>query len=152
MLKSFRKRSRKGGLRRIADPPQTPPTEDSSERLSERMCMMQGTVARGKPIEITDADFDQQVLGAAEPVVVDFWAPWCPPCRVIAPILAELADEYAGKLTIAKVNIDEQQRSITRFGIQGAPTLVIFKDGKEVDRLVGARRKSNYQAHFDAVL
>lgn len=114
--------------------------------------MMQGTVAGGKPIEVTDADFDQQVLGAAAPVVVDFWAPWCPPCRVIAPILAELADEYAGKLTIAKINIDEQQRSMIRFGIQGAPTLIIFKDGKEIDRLVGARRKSSYQAHFDAVL
>jgi thioredoxin 1 len=116
------------------------------------MYMMQGTVTIRKPIEVTDADFDQQVLDAVGPVVVDFWAPWCPPCRVIGPILAELANEYAGRLTIAKVNIDEQQRSMIRYGIQGAPTLVIFKDGKEVERLVGARRKSHYQAHFDAVL
>jgi thioredoxin 1 len=114
--------------------------------------MMQGTATVGKPIDVTDADFERQVLGADGPVVVDFWAPWCPPCRVIGPILAELAGEYAGRLTIAKVNIDEQQRSMIRYSIQGAPTLVIFKDGKEVDRLVGARRKSNYQEHFDAVL
>ena len=114
--------------------------------------MMNETATLGKPIEVTDAEFERRVLGAAEPVVVDFWAPWCPPCRVIAPILAELAGEYAGRLTIAKVNIDEQQRYFTRLGIQGAPTLIIFKDGKEIDRLVGARRKSNYQEHFDAVL
>ena len=113
---------------------------------------MKVTATPSKPIEVTDADFERQVLGAAEPVVVDFWAPWCPPCRVIAPILAELAGQYAGRLTIAKVNIDEQPRSMIMFGIQGAPTLVIFRDGKEVDRLVGARRKSNYQEHFDAVL
>src|SRR5262245_48849586 len=105
---------------------------------------MNGTTLVTTPIVVTDADFEQRVLKSAEPVVVDFWAPWCPPCRAIAPILAELAGEYAGRLTVAKVNIDEQQRYMTMLGIQGAPTLIIFKDGKEVDRLVGARRKSNY--------
>ena len=103
-------------------------------------------------VNVTDRSFGPEVEQSSLPVVVDFWAPWCPPCRVIAPILAELAGEYAGRLTIAKVNIDEQQRSMIRFGIQGAPTLIIFKDGKEVDRLVGARRKSSYQERFDAVL
>ncbi len=92
------------------------------------------------------------MLKATEPVVVDFWAPWCPPCRAIAPILAELASEYAGRLTVVKVNTDVQQRYSGMLGIQGMPTLIIFKGGKEVDRLLGAQRKSNYQAHFDAVL
>jgi thioredoxin 1 len=113
---------------------------------------MKGIAPVGTPVDLTDADFEQQVLNAAGPVVVDFWAPWCPPCRLIAPILKELAGEYAGRLTVAKVNIDTEQRYMTQLGIQGAPTLVIFKDGKEVDRLLGARRKPNYQAHFDAVL
>jgi thioredoxin 1 len=113
---------------------------------------MQATATPAAPIEVTDDDFEQQVLNATVPVVVDFWAPWCPPCRVIAPILAELAGEYAGRLTVAKLNTDDHQLYAARLGIQGLPTLVIFKGGKEVERLIGARRKANYQARFDAVL
>ena len=113
---------------------------------------MQGVATQTKPIDVTDVDFERQVLKAALPVVVEFWAPWCPPCRVIAPILAELATEYAGRLTVAKINTDDHQRYMSQFGVQGLPTLIIFKDGKEVERLVGARRKSHYQASFDAVL
>jgi len=84
--------------------------------------------------------------------VVDFWAPWCPPCRVIGPILNELAAEYSGRLTIAKLNTDEHQRCMVRLGVQGLPTLIIFKDGREVERLMGARPKRHYQEHFDALL
>lgn len=105
-----------------------------------------------KPTEVTDADFDQKVLKASTPVVVDFWAPWCGPCRQVAPILDELAGEYAEKVSIVKVNTDDNQQYAAQLGIQGIPTLIIFKDGQEVDRMVGAMRKPNYKAHIDAVL
>jgi thioredoxin 1 len=102
--------------------------------------------------EVSDSDFAQTILAADVPVAVDFWAPWCPPCRVIAPILADLAAEYGDQLRIVKLNIDIHPSYIGRFGIRGAPTLIVFKDGQEVDRLIGAQRKATYQAHFDAIL
>jgi len=105
-----------------------------------------------EPITVTDADFAQQVLQSALPVAVDFWAPWCPPCRAIAPILKELAGEYADTLVIAKLNIDDNPYYFSRLGIRGAPTLIIFKDGVELDRLLGAMPKAHYRARFDAVL
>jgi thioredoxin 1 len=105
-----------------------------------------------EPITVTDADFRQRVLQSALPVAVDFWAPWCPPCRAIAPILKELAGEYADTLVIAKLNIDDYQHYVRQLGIHGAPTLIIFKDGVEVDRLVGAMPKARYRARFDALL
>ena len=108
--------------------------------------------AEGQPIVVTDASFAEDVLASPLPVLVDFWAPWCPPCRVIKPILDELAVEYAGRLTIAKLNTDEHPRSMVQLGVQGLPTLVIFKDGREIGRLVGARSKRQYQEQFDALL
>jgi thioredoxin 1 len=105
-----------------------------------------------KPIVVTDASFARDVLASPLPVVVDFWAAWCPPCRVIEPIMNELAAEYAGRLTIAKLNVDEHPRTMVQLGVQGAPTLIIFKDGREVDRLVGARPRRLYQERFDALL
>ena len=106
----------------------------------------------GTPIVVTDASFAKDVLASPLPVVVDFWAPWCPPCRVIAPILNDLAAEYAGRMTIAKLNIDEHQLSMVQHGVHGAPTLIVFKDGREVERLVGARSKRQYQECFDVLL
>ncbi len=105
-----------------------------------------------KPIAITDADFEQTVLKATTPVVVDFWAPWCGPCRAIAPILDKLAGDYEGRLTIAKVNTDDHQRWAGEYGVQGIPTLIVFKEGQPVERLVGSRPESVYKDVFDRVL
>jgi thioredoxin 1 len=104
------------------------------------------------PFALTDADFERQVLQSRLPVVVDFGAPWCPPCRAIAPLLAELAVEYAGQLTIATVNIDEEQRWAQTFDVTGLPTLIVFKDGKEVQRVRGAAPKRVLKEVFDSVL
>jgi thioredoxin 1 len=105
-----------------------------------------------KPIAVTDAEFSQKVLQSDKPVVVDFWAPWCGPCRAIAPILDKLAGEYEGRLTIAKVNTDEDVVNAGNLGIQGIPTLIVFKGGKEVARLVGSRPEGQYREVFDKVL
>jgi thioredoxin 1 len=105
-----------------------------------------------KPIPVTDTEFAEKVLQADTPVVVDFWAPWCGPCRAIAPILDKLAGEYEGRLTIAKVNTDEEIQNASQLGIQGIPTLIIFKGGKEVSRLVGSRPEAQYRELFDKVL
>jgi thioredoxin 1 len=105
-----------------------------------------------KPVPVTDAEFEQKVLQAAQPVVVDFWAPWCGPCRAIAPTLDKLAGDYEGKLTVAKVNTDEDARWAGQLGIQGIPTLIIFKDGKEFKRLIGSRSEGAYREAFDSAL
>lgn len=106
----------------------------------------------GKTVAVTDATFEQQVLQSDKPVMVDFWAPWCGPCRAVAPILEELAGQYEGKLVVAKVNTDEEQRYAMQFGIMAIPTLIIFKDGKEVERIQGAGPKSLYTSYIDRVL
>jgi thioredoxin 1 len=94
-------------------------------------------MASPKIIHTTDNDFDRDVLGASTPVLVDFWATWCGPCRAIAPHLDALADEFDGRLKIAKVDIDEHPNIATRYGVQSIPTLLLFKDGKVVDKMVG---------------
>ena len=103
----------------------------------------------GKTVVVTDDTFQQQVLQSDKPVMVDFWAPWCGPCRAVAPILEDLADEYEGKVVVAKVNTDESQRYASEFGITGIPTMILFKNGEAVETIVGARPKSFYKGHLE---
>lgn len=103
------------------------------------------------PFTVTDASFASEVLGAkGVPVLVDFWAAWCGPCRMVAPVLDQLAEESAGRYRIAKLNVDENQQTAAQFGIQSIPTMLIFKDGKLVDRLVGAQPKQAIAARLSA--
>ena len=105
-----------------------------------------------KPIEVSDAQFQSEILESDKPVLVDFWAPWCGPCRMVGPIVEELAGEYEDRLKVAKVNTDNNQNHAARLGIQGIPTLIFFKDGREVDRVVGALPKGALKQRIDAVL
>ncbi|AOF82029.1 MAG: thioredoxin TrxA [Methyloversatilis sp.] len=101
---------------------------------------------------VTDASFEAEVVKADLPVLVDYWAEWCGPCKMIAPILDEVARDYAGKLRVAKVNIDENQDTPARFGIRGIPTLMLFKDGNVEATKVGALSKSQLTAFLDSHL
>ncbi len=94
-------------------------------------------------IQVTDGNFEQEVLKSAVPVLVDFWAPWCGPCRAMGPIIDELATEFDGKVKICKMNVDENSASPSRFGIRAIPTLILFKDGEVVDQSTGAVSKSS---------
>ena len=91
---------------------------------------------------VSDVSFDTDVLKSSQPVLVDYWAAWCGPCKMIAPMLEEVATEFAGKVTVAKLNVDENQETAAKFGIRGIPTLMLFKDGKVAATKVGALSKS----------
>ncbi len=95
----------------------------------------------GKPLEIGDADFNQEVLEAEDLVLVDFWAPWCGPCKMVAPVVEELAKEFAGKVKVVKVNVDENTDSPSRYGVMSIPTLILFKDGEALETMVGFKPK-----------
>lgn len=99
---------------------------------------------------VTDSTFDTDVLQAPLPVLVDYWAEWCGPCRSIAPILEEIAKEYAGRMTVAKMNVDENQQTPQKYAVRGIPTLMLFKDGKIAETKVGALSKSQLTAFIDS--
>ena len=103
-------------------------------------------------VHVSDGSFEQDVLKAAQPVLVDFWAEWCGPCKMIAPMLNEVADEYKGKVTIAKLNIDDNPRTPQRFNVRGIPTLILFKNGQVEGQKVGALRKADLAAFLDGKL
>src|SRR5262245_55292941 len=102
-------------------------------------------------VTLTKTNFDQEVLKSSTPVLVDFWAEWCGPCKMVAPILDELATEYDGKVKIAKVNIDEFQGLATQYGIRAIPTLLLFKNGEVADQIVGLRSKRDFKTKLDRV-
>src|SRR5438309_12035460 len=102
-------------------------------------------------ITLTAANFPEEVLQSSTPVLVDFWAVWCGPCKMIAPILDELAGEYDGKVKIGKVNIDDYQVLATEYGIRAIPTLLLFKDGQVADQIVGLRSKRDFKSKLDRV-
>ncbi|MCX7895316.1 MAG: thioredoxin [Thermoanaerobaculum sp.] len=106
----------------------------------------------GNAIQVTDQDFDEKILNGGKPALVDFWATWCGPCRMIAPHVEALAHEYAGKAIVAKLDVDQNRQTAIRFGIQSIPTLLFFKDGKLVDRVVGAVDKKVLKSKLEALL
>tara|TARA_B100000963_G_scaffold304208_1_gene277913 strand:- start:20 stop:337 length:318 start_codon:yes stop_codon:yes gene_type:complete len=103
-------------------------------------------------LEITDNNFEQTVLKSDKPVMVDFWAAWCGPCRMVGPIMDELSNEFEGKAIVGKVDIDSNQQYAAQFGVRNIPTVLVFKDGELVDRKVGVSSKSDYAASLDKLL
>ena len=103
-------------------------------------------------LEITDSNFEETVLKSDKPVMVDFWAAWCGPCRMVGPIIDELSEEYEGKAIIGKVDIDSNQQYAAQFGVRNIPTVLIFKDGELVDRKVGVSSKNDYAQAIDKLI
>ena len=105
-----------------------------------------------RPQDVTDADFEQEVLQADLPVMVDFWAEWCSPCKMVSPLVEELAEEYDGRVKFAKLDTEENVDTPARLGVRGLPTLMVFKGGEQVDQIVGFRPKGDLKRILDKAL
>ena len=105
-----------------------------------------------KPVTIDDAGFEKMVLKVQVPVMVDFWAPWCGPCRMVAPVVDALAEEYEGRVSFVKVNVDENPNTAGKYGVMSIPTLILFKGGKPLTNIVGFRPKDELKKSLDAAL
>jgi thioredoxin 1 len=106
----------------------------------------------GKTVAVTDSTFEEIVLKAANPVLVDFWATWCRPCQMVAPILEEFTQEFTGKLTIAKLDVDQNQQTAQKYHVMSIPTMIVFKQGKPVANIVGFKPKDKLKQELDAAL
>jgi len=105
-----------------------------------------------EPVAVTDADWDARVLGGEVPVLVDFWAPWCAPCRKVEPMVRELAARYAGRLTVARLNVDDEPRSAGRYDVLSLPTLILFRHGEPVERIAGGVKEARLERAVTAHL
>jgi thioredoxin 1 len=106
----------------------------------------------GNVAELSEGNFETEVLQSSQPVLVDFWAPWCGPCRQVAPVIEEIASENAGKAKVFKVNVDDRQTTAQQYGVSSIPTLIVFKNGEIAERFVGLRAKSQLQSALDAAM
>ena len=106
----------------------------------------------GNVLEVSDQTFDQEVLKAETPVLIDFWAPWCGPCKAIAPVVEEMAGTYAGRLKVVKMNVDDNPQTPSRYGVRGIPNLILFKRGQVADQIIGAVPKAHLVKAIDSAL
>jgi thioredoxin 2 len=129
-----------------------------SEKLAQGLqavcsrCKSPLPVGEGKPVTVNDANFSTEVERSPLPVLLDLWAPWCGPCRMVAPVLEELATEMAGRVRVAKLNVDENPATATRFQVRSIPTLLVLKGGKEMERIVGVQPKAEIVRRLQRVM
>lgn len=130
------------------------PTARIQDKAVCGTCHMPITVGSfsSKPVRVTDESFTHEVTNHSGVVLVDFWAPWCSPCRMVSPVLDQLAREYSGRVKIAKLNVDENPMTASRYNIRSIPSLMLFKDGRIVNTLMGAQPKEELQRHIQALL
>ena len=134
-----------------------PRREMDQARCGRCHATLSGAVSSGlpppsAPVTVTDADFSERVIGSPLPVLVDFWAPWCGPCRQVAPVLEELAQKYQGRLVVAKLNVDENGYTAREFRVSSIPTLILIKDGNELNRMVGVESRPRIEQFLSMVL